>query len=90
MDRRLPPRSEALVAATPVYRMRSGVKACVELVMYPDGDAGIAVCRIDGTPPNRRLTQADSLPLNHRRELEDHLTGILDRLESEASSRAGA
>jgi hypothetical protein len=81
----LPPRSRQLVEATPIHTMRSGVKACVEMTLYPDGHAGIAVCRIEGSPPNRRITQADSLPLNHRKELEEHLLGILDHLEEAAA-----
>ena len=85
MPRELPPRSRRFVEATPIHRMRSGFKVCAELTLYPDGHAGIAVSRIDGAPPNRRITQEDSLPLNDRGELEEHLLAILDRLESTAS-----
>ena len=86
MTARLPSRSRQLVEATPIHRLESGLKVCVEMTLYPDGHAGIAVSRIDGAPPNRRITQADSLPLNDRRELEDLLKSILDRLQVEASS----
>jgi hypothetical protein len=74
-----------LVEATPIHRMKSGVKVCVEATLYPDGHAGIAVSRIEGSAPTRRVTQADSLPLNDRRELEDFLEAILDRLEQAAA-----
>jgi len=77
------------VEATPIQPTKSGVKACVEFTLYPDGHAGIAVCRIEGTSGNRRISQADSLPLNHRRELEDHLLAIIDRVEDAAAQITG-
>ena len=55
------------------------------MTLYPDGHAGIAVSRIEGSPPHRRITQADSLPLNDRAELEEFLQAILDRLEEQAA-----
>jgi len=87
MATELPSRSRQLVEATPIHRLRSGLKVCTEMTLYPDGHAGIAVCRIEGSPPNRRITQADSLPLNDRAELELFLQSILDQLE-EAAARA--
>ena len=85
MARELPTRSQQLVEATPIHRLKSGFKVCIEITLYPDGHAGIAVCRIEGSPPNRRITQTDSLPLNDRAELEVFLESILDHLEEAAS-----
>src|SRR5947208_960220 len=80
----LPPRSRKLVKATPVMPMRSGFKACVELVVYPDGHAGIAVSTIEGEASRRMIRQADSLPLNDVNELRGHLLAIVDHLAQEA------
>jgi hypothetical protein len=84
MGQELPPRSRQLIDATPIHRLKSGVKVCAEMTLYPDGHAGIAVSRLEGSPPHRRITQADSLPLNDRAELEAFLQAILDRLERKA------
>lgn len=57
----------------------------MELTVYPDGHAGIAVSRIEGSPPSRRISQADSLPLNHVEELREHVLAVIERLEDEAA-----
>ena len=77
----LPPRSQKLIDAAPISRVRTGVRTVVELTAYPDGHANIAVGSIE-TGGNRAFTyrRADSLPLNHRRELEQFLEAIADRL----------
>jgi hypothetical protein len=85
MERELPPRSVKLVKATPIHRTKSGVKACVEFTIYSDGHAGIAVCRVEGAPHSRQITQADALPLNHVKELHAHLLAVVDHLEAEAA-----
>jgi len=77
----LPARSQALIDATPIDRVRTGVRTTVELTAYPDGHANIAVGTVDTSQRGAmRYERADSLPLNHRRELEQFLTAILDRL----------
>jgi hypothetical protein len=81
----LPPRSIQLVEATPIHRLQSGLKACVELTVYPDGHAGIAVSEIEGAPPSRRIVQRDSLPLNDLAELRDHVLAVIDQLERAAA-----
>jgi hypothetical protein len=78
----LPPRSRKLVAATPLHRMRTGTKACIELTVYPDGHTAIAVSRIEGTPQSRTIKQADFLQLNHVPELRDHVAAIISHLEA--------
>jgi len=83
----LPPRSLELVERTPIHRLKSGIKACLEITIYPDGHAGIAVSEIEGAPPARRIVQRDSLPLNHIDELRDHVSAVVDhvaRIASEA------
>jgi hypothetical protein len=80
----LPPRSQRLVDATPIHPREHGVNACIEFTIYADGHAGIAVSRVEGKPPNRRIVQADSLPLNHVQELHDHIEAILDRVARHA------
>lgn len=81
----LPPRSQNLVDATPLHPREKGVNACIEFTIYADGHAGIAVSRVEGKPPNRRIVQADSLPLNDVQELRDHIDAIVDHAERHAS-----
>jgi len=51
----LPRRSQELINATPLRRVRTGVRAVVELTAYPDGHANLAVGDLDltvrATPP---------------------------------------
>jgi hypothetical protein len=86
--RELPPRSTKLVEATPIHRTSSGLKACVEVTAYLDGHAAIAVCRIEGTAPHRRIVQADSLPLNDEEELREHVLAVVERLVKAAGAEA--
>ena len=81
----LPPRSIQLVEATPIHRLKSGLKACLELTVYRDGHAGIAVSEIEGHTPSRRIVQRDSLPLNDLAELRDHVLAVIGRLERAAA-----
>jgi NADPH:quinone reductase len=53
---------------------------------YPDGHAGIAVCRIEGDPPHRRIVQADSLPLNDEQELREHVLAVVECLAQTAQT----
>lgn len=78
----LPPRSLQLVESTPIHRLERGTKVCLELTVYPDGHAGIAVSEIEGSPPSRRIVQRDSLPLNSVDELRDHVLAIIDHLDA--------
>lgn len=80
----LPPRSQKLVEATPLHPRENGVNVCIEFTIYADGHAGIAVSRIEGRPPSRRIVQADSLPLNHVQELRDHIDAVIDHAEHHA------
>lgn len=77
----LPPRSQQLVDAVPIRRVRTGVRSVIEVTAYPDSHTNIAVgdldMRVRGEP---RYSRVDSLPLNHREELEEHLAAILDRV----------
>ena len=82
----LPPRSQALIDATPIAKVRTGVRTTVELTAYPDGHANIAVGALDTSERGvMRYRRADSLPLNHREELESFLGAILDRLFAAAA-----
>jgi hypothetical protein len=81
----LPPRSIQLVEATPIHRSKTGFKACLELTIYPDGHAGIAVSEIEGAPPSRRIVQRDSLPLNDLAELRGHVLAVIDHLDRVAA-----
>ena len=83
----LPPRSVQLVQATPIHPTKSGVKACVEMTVYPDGHAGIAVSEIEGNPPSRRIVQRDSLPLNDLTELRDHVLAVIEHLAAATEHR---
>jgi hypothetical protein len=77
----LPPRSQQLIDATPARRVRTGVRTVVEITAYPDGHANIAVGDLDTTTRGApQYHRADSLPLNHREELQQFLDAILDRL----------
>lgn len=77
----LPPRSQQLIDAAPVDQVRTGVRAVIELTAYPDGHANIAVGSLDTSQRGAmQYRRADSLPLNHRAELELFLDSILDRL----------
>lgn len=83
----LPGRSQQLADATPISRVRTGVRTIVELTAYPDDHANIAGGRSD--PSQRRAMRykcADSLPLNHHRSLRFCLTAMLDRLFEEAAT----
>jgi hypothetical protein len=84
----LPARSLQLIDATPITKVRTGVRTVVELTAYPDGHANIAVGQVDTRERGAmRYERADSLPLNHRRELELFIKAILDRLFAEAPPR---
>jgi hypothetical protein len=77
----LPPRSQQLIDATPVRRVRTGVRTVIEVTAYPDGHANIAVGDLDTTTRGApRYQRADSLPLNHRDELDEFVHAILDRV----------
>ncbi len=82
----LPPRSVKLVEATPFHHLESGLKACIEVTVYPDGHAGIAVSEIEGSPPARRIVQRDSLPLNNVDELRTHVLAVIERLSEHAAA----
>lgn len=76
----LPKRSQQLIDATPIVPVRTGVRTIVELTAYPDGHANIAVGSLDTSVRGAmRYERADSLPLNHRAELEVFVEAILDR-----------
>jgi hypothetical protein len=82
----LPPRSQKLVNATPLHELERGVKGCIEFTVYQDGHAGIAVSRIEGKPPSRRIVQSDSLPLNDLSELRNHVLAVLEHVATSAES----
>jgi hypothetical protein len=70
-----------------VGRVRTGVRTVVELTAYPDGHANIAVGSVDTSRRgSMRYERADSLPLNHRAELEQFMRAILHRLFDEATA----
>jgi hypothetical protein len=81
----LPPRSQKLVDTTPLHQRENGVNACVEFTIYADGHAGVAVSRVEGKPPRRRIVQADSLPLNSVQELRDHIDAIIERVARDSA-----
>jgi hypothetical protein len=76
-----------LVEATPIHRLERGLKVCIELTVYPDGHAGIAVSEIQGAPSSRRVVQRDSLPLNDVDELRGHVLAVIEHLEDAAADR---
>lgn len=87
----LPSRSQQLIDAAPLSRVRTGVRTVVELTAYPDGHANIAVGSLDTTERGAmRYERADSLPLNHRGELEIFMQAILDRLFGHAATESAA
>lgn len=80
-----PVRSQQLLDATPISKVRTGLRTVIELTAYPDGHANIAVGELDTSQRgSMRYLRADSLPLNHRVELEQFIRAILDRLFDEA------
>jgi hypothetical protein len=86
----LPARSKQLVDATPLHRTATGVKACVEFTIYRDGHAGLAVSRIEGKPPHRRVVQADTLPLNDVEELQEHIEAVVEHVRQAAGAGQSA
>jgi hypothetical protein len=84
-NQELPPRSVRLVQSTPIHRLKTGLKACVEITVYPDGHAGIAVSEIQGSPPARRIVQRDVLPLNDVDELRSHTLAVIEHLARSAA-----
>jgi hypothetical protein len=82
----LPPRSRTLIEATPIMTAKSGTKACIELTVYPDGHAGIAVSGIEGAPPRRTIHQEDALPLNNVDELQKHVLAVVTHLARAAGA----
>lgn len=86
----LPPRSMKLVEATPMHQLEKGTKSCIEMTVYPDGHAGIAVSEIQGKPPSRRIVQRDSLPLNDIDELKAHVLAVIDRTVEVARAGSGS
>lgn len=86
----LPPRSRKLVESTPIHPLRSGFKACLEITMYPDGHAGIAVSEIDDSSRPRTIVQRDALPLNDLNELRDHVLAVIDHVAVHVRASHGA
>jgi hypothetical protein len=66
--------------------LKSGVKACVEITIYPDGYAGIALSEIDDSPRPRTIVQRDALPLNDLDELRDHVLAVIDHVADRVGS----
>jgi hypothetical protein len=87
----LPPRSQQLVESTPLHSLKTGFKACLELTLYPDGHAGIAVSEIDDSSRPRTIVQRDALPLNDLDELRDHVLAVIEHVAGQvrASNAAG-
>ena len=80
-------RTQQLVDAAPISKVRTGVRTVLELTAYPDGHANLAVGEVDTSQRGAmRYMRADSLPLNHRAELELLLGAILDRLFEKSAS----
>jgi hypothetical protein len=86
----LPPRSRKFVAATPLHETEAGIKACIEFTIYRDGHAGLAVSRIEGKPPSRRVVQADALPLNDMSELHGHVDAVVEHVRQAAGVSAAS
>jgi len=72
----------------PMTMVRTGVRSVVEFTAYRDGHANIAVGALETKERGAmRYERADSLPLNHRTELERLIEAILDRLFAEATAQ---
>lgn len=80
----LPARSQKLVEATPIHKLQTGFKACLELTVYPKGHTGITVSEIQGSPAARRIVQRDFLQLNNLGELHEHADAVIDHLAQQA------
>ncbi len=72
--------SMAFVESAPVHSLETGIKAVVEVTAYPGGHFRIDLSRIEGPQNDRRIRQANQLPLNDPAEAKDHLDALIDRL----------
>jgi hypothetical protein len=70
--------------------MKSGFKACLEMTLYPDGHAGIAVSEIDDSSCPRTIVQRDALPLNDLDELRAHVLAVIDHVAGHTKASDGA
>ena len=85
----LPPRSLKLIESTPIHPLKSGFKAGLEVTLYPDGHAGIAVSEINDSSPPRTIVQRDALPLNDLDELRGHVLAVIDHVANHIGASDG-
>ena len=87
----LTPACQELVDATPLDRREGSVKAYVELTLYvkkgkeKEEHTGIAVSEVAGPNGSRRIRQVKNMQLYNVRELEDVVTGILERMRRDVA-----
>ena len=71
-----------LVDRAPVEKIKTGQRAVVEVVGYPDGQFRLSTSTIVGPPGSRQIKQAETLMFNDADEAKDALDLLLDRIDT--------
>jgi hypothetical protein len=78
--RRPVPSTLKLIEDAPLERLRTGTRAVVEVVAYPDGQVRLTASSISGKPGARVVTQGPFLMFVDADEAKDALDALADRL----------
>lgn len=74
------PSTVALVDAAPVETLKTGTRAVVEVVAYPEGQFRLTTSRIHGPAGKRSIVQGGFLMFQDADETKDALDLLVDRL----------
>lgn len=83
------PSTVELVENAPLEHLRTGTRAVIEVVGYPEGQMRVTVSEISGPPRSRQIRQAGFLMFTDVNEAKDALDLLLDRVDSVAQNAAG-
>jgi hypothetical protein len=74
------PSTKGLVDKAPIEKLKTGTRAVVEIVAYPDGQFRLSTSRIHGPPGKRSIVQGGFLMFQDADETKDALDLLVDRL----------
>lgn len=83
------PSTIELVEAAPFERLKTGTRAVVEIVGYPEGQMRLTVSEITGPPRSRQIRQGRFLMFRDANEAKDALDLLVDRVDEAAGEPAG-
>ena len=78
------PSTLSLIAGAPLEKLRTGTRAVIEIVGYPDGQMRLTASVISGPPGNRTVKQRPFLMFQDADETKDALDWLVDRVDQVA------